>query len=236
MDDAAVRAKIAELTAEIVPSARSEAYKAWQRAPHALEMDELEALALSGLAAAAARWPEYCRKNQHDPAAFEYFYAYALRRMRGSILDYLRSQDWVTRSARTKAKVLREAGADRGASDAELAAASGMSIEEVRATNAAVAARPVSIDAEPYDVAGEDDVEGQAVVSEVLGAVTGVIGRLGDPARTLLALKYYHGIPVPDLAACIGVSAEEAARLHQGAILEIHGAMMKAVALLAHLA
>lgn len=230
MTEAEVRARIGELVAEIVPIARSEAYRVWQKAPHALEMDELEALALSGLAAAAARWPTYCAAHGHDPSRFEYFYAYSLRRMRGSMLDHLRSQDWVTRSARTKAKALREAGADRGLSDAELAAASGMSIEEVRATNAAVSARPVSIDAEPYDVAGQDDVEGQAVVGEVLAAMSGVIDRLGKRERVILALRYYHGMLLPELAPYAGVTADEAARLHQGAILEIHKAMLEVVA------
>jgi RNA polymerase sigma factor for flagellar operon FliA len=225
-----IRARIGELVADIVPSARSEAYRVWQRAPHALEMDELEALALSGLAAAAARWPTYCAKHRHDPSRFEYFYAYALRRMRGSMLDYLRSQDWVTRSARTKAKVLREAGADRGLSDAELARVTGMGIDEVRATNAAVSARPVSIDAEPYDVAGQDDVEGQAVVSEVLAALSAVVVELPETARTVLVLRYYHSMTVPELAPYVGVSVDEAARLHQGAILAIHKAMLGVVA------
>jgi RNA polymerase sigma factor for flagellar operon FliA len=225
-----VRARIGELTAEIVPSARGEAYRVWQKAPHALEMDELEALALSGLAAAQHRWFRYCAEHHHDPAAFQFYRAYCLRRMRGSMLDYLRSQDWVTRSARTRAKVLREAGSDRGLSDAELARASGMSIGEVRATNAAVSARPVSIDAEPYDVAGQDDVEGQAVVSEVLSALSAVVARLPEPVRIILVLRYYHSMPLPELAPYAGVSADEAARLHQGAIFEIHRAMLEVVA------
>jgi RNA polymerase sigma factor for flagellar operon FliA len=230
MDDAAVRARVAELTAEIVPSARPEAYRVWQRAPHALEIDELESLALSGLAAAAARWPVYCAQKGHDPARFEYFRAYALRRMRGAMLDHLRAQDWVTRSARTRAKALRDAGQDRGLSDAELARATGMTLAEVRETNAAVAARPVSIDAEPHDVAGEDDVEGQAVVGEVLLALSGTVTRLPERSRVILALRYYHGLPFPEAAALAGVTEDEASRLHREAILEIHGAMMKAVA------
>ena len=82
MNEEEVRARVSELTAEIVPSARSEAYRVWQRAPHALEMDELEALALSGLAHAAARWPKYCAGKGFDPTAFEFFRAYCLRRMR----------------------------------------------------------------------------------------------------------------------------------------------------------
>jgi RNA polymerase sigma factor FliA len=227
---AAVRERINVLIAEIMPQARAEAYKVWQRAPHVLEMDELESLALSGLAAAGARWPEYCAKNGHDPTAYQFFSAYSLRRMRGSMLDYLRSQDWVTRSARTRAKALRAAGQDRGLTEAELSTATGIAVADIRETMAAVSARPVSIDAEPHDVAGSDDVEGSAVVSEVLAAVTGVIARLGDPARTVLVLRYYCNMTVQDLAAVIGVTEDEAVRLHQRAVLEIHTAMMRAVA------
>jgi RNA polymerase sigma factor for flagellar operon FliA len=230
MDDAEVRARVDGLVAGLVPQARSEAYKVWQRAPHALEMDELESLALSGLAAAGARWPAYCAEKGHDPGALEYFAAYALRRMRGSMLDWLRSQDWVTRSARTRAKLLRDAGQDRGLTDAELAAATGMDLATVRETIAAVSARPVSMDAEPHDVQSADDVEGQAVVSQVLSAACGVIDRLGDPSRTILVLRYYHGLTVPELAACIGLAAEEASRLYQEALFEVHGAMLAAVA------
>jgi RNA polymerase sigma factor for flagellar operon FliA len=230
MDDAEVRARVGELVAGLVPQARSEAYKVWQRAPHALEMDELESLALSGLAAAGARWPAYCAEKGHDPGALEYFAAYALRRMRGSMFDWLRSQDWMTRSGRTRAKMLRDAGQDRGLSDAELAAATGLDITVVRETIASVSARPVSMDAEPHDVQSADDVEGQAVVSQVLNAACGVIDRLGDPFRTILVLRYYHGLAVPELAACLGLAADEASRLYQEALFEVHGAMLAAVA------
>jgi RNA polymerase sigma factor for flagellar operon FliA len=230
MDEAAVRLRVAELTAEIVPSARAEAYRVWQRAPHALEMDELEAIALSGLAAAAARWPVYCASRGFSPTAFEFFRAYVTRRMRGAMLDHLRSQDWVTRSARTKVKALRAAGQDRGLSEAELAQVTGMGIGEVRGALAAVAARPVSMDAEPHDVAAEDDVEGQATVSQVLGVMSGVINRLGHHVRVILVLHYYQGMTLADLAPYAGVTPDEASRLHQAAILEIHAEMLAVVA------
>jgi RNA polymerase sigma factor for flagellar operon FliA len=152
------------------------------------------------------------------------------RRMRGAMLDYLRSQDWVTRSARAKVKALRAAGQDRGLSETELARATGMDIAEVRSALAAVAARPVSMDAEPHDVAAEDDVEGQAVVSQVLGVMSGVIRRFGHHARMILILAYYEGMTVADLAPYVGVTPDEAVKLHQLAILEIHAEMLKVVA------
>jgi RNA polymerase sigma factor FliA len=229
VSDPEVRARISELTADIMPQARAEAFKVWQRAPHVLELDELEALALSGLAAAAARWETYCAEKGHDPHAYEYFPAYCLRRMRGAMLDWLRSQDWVTRSARTRAKAIRDAGQDQGLTEAELAAATGLTEDEVRDTIAAVASRPVSLDAEPHDVAGEEDVEGAVVVGQVLAAVAGVMEGLAPAARVILALRYYHGLSLADAALAAGVEPEEGARMHAEAILAVHEAMLRAV-------
>ena len=229
-EDPEVAARVAGLVAEIVPQARAEAYKVWSRAPHALELDELHAIALKGLAEASARWQVYCAEKGHDPRAFEYFPAYVLARMRGAMLDNLRSQDWVTRSDRTRAKAIRDAGQDRGASEAELAAATGMSVTEVRSTLAAVSARPVSIDAEPHDVADEMSVESQVLVAEVLSAVTEVTRSLPPDIQVLLALRYYVGRSLADAAAALGLDPAEAARRHVAAVLAIHDAMLRKVA------
>jgi RNA polymerase sigma factor FliA len=228
--DPEVAAKVAELVASLVPQARAEAYKVWTRAPHALELDELHAIALKGLAEASARWETYCDEKGHDPHAYEYFPAYCLARMRGAMLDWLRAQDWVTRSDRMRAKQIRDAGQDRGATEGELAAATGMTVELVRSTVAAVAARPVSIDAEPHDVADEADVESQAVVGEVLAAVTAAAGALPPQIQVLLAMRYYAGRSIAEAAEILGLDPAQAARWHTDAILAIHDSMLKMVA------
>jgi RNA polymerase sigma factor FliA len=227
--DPEVAAVVAAKVAEMVPQARAEAYKVWQRAPHALELDELHAIALKGLAEASARWQVYCHENQRDPRRYEFLPPYFLARMRGAMLDNLRAQDWVTRSDRTRAKAIREAGQDRGASEAELAAATGLTVAEVRSTMAAVSARPVSIDAEPHDVPAEADVESQAMVSEVLGAVTAVTGKLPPETQVLLAMRYYVGRSISEAAEVLGLDPAEAARRHTSAILAVHDVMLKVV-------
>jgi RNA polymerase sigma factor FliA len=229
MPDPDVAAEVSRRVTDMVPQARAEAYKVWQRAPHALELDELHSLALSGLAHAAARWQLYCWEQGHSPLAWEFFPAYCLRRMRGAMLDYLRSQDWVTRSDRTRAKAIRDAGQDRGATEAELAASTGMSVGQVRETIAAVAARPVSIEAEPHDVPDPGDVESQAVVSEVLASVLAAAAALPPPVQILMAMRYYAGQPLSEAAEALGMDQAEAARLHTDAVLSIHSAMLSAV-------
>jgi RNA polymerase sigma factor FliA len=228
--DPEVAARVAELVAEVMPQARAEAYKVWSRAPHALELDELHAIALKGLAEAAARWETYCSERGHNPRAYEFFGAFVMARMRGAMLDSLRSQDWVTRSDRTRAKAIRDAGQDRGATDGELAAATGLTVAEVRSTMAAVSARPVSMDAEPHDVAAETDVESAAMVSEVLGTATAVTAQMAPETQVLLAMRYYAGRSISEAAQILGRDPAEAARRHTSAILEVHDSMLKVVA------
>lgn len=231
MTDAELEAELDKLADEIRPQARAEAWKAFQRAPHALELDELHSIALTGLAQARRRWPAYCEKYGYSPYRTEFFAAFTLRRIRGAILDAMRANDWVTRSARTRAKRLRDAGSDQGRPETELAAVTGLTSREIRDVTAAVAARPVSFDAEPQDVAdAAEDVEGAAVVSSVLDAVASAVARLDKLAREVLALHYYEGLPVPAVAGSLGVPAREARDAYERGVYAVHNAMLLAVA------
>jgi DNA-directed RNA polymerase specialized sigma subunit len=46
----------------------------------------------------------------------------------------------------------------------------------------------------------------------------------------ILVLRYYQGMTLADLAPYAGVTPDEASRLHQATILEIHAEMLKVVA------
>lgn len=226
--DPELKARIDQMAADFMPQVRAEAWKVYQRAPHALELEELVSLGLLGMTQAVNAWPRYCHKNGFDPNATHYLIAYILRRVRGAMLDALRSQDWVTRSARTRAKALREAGQDQGLSEDELAERSGMTVSEVRATMAAVAARPVSLDAEPHDMAAAESTESRAVVSFILQAATAELRRHSPQVQAVTVLRYFHGYSNAEAAAVLGVEESDAARWHQEAVTSMHAAMVKA--------
>lgn len=224
-----LKARIDQMAADFMPQVRAEAWKVHQRAPHALELEEMVSLGLLGMTQAVAAWPRYCHKNGFDPEATQYLIAYILRRVRGAMLDALRSQDWVTRSARTRAKQLREAGQDQGLSDAELAHRTGMSVREVRETMAAVAARPVSLDAEPHDVPDQVATESRVVVSSIMSAAGSVLRERTPLEQALIALRYYYGLPVPEAAAVLGMEEVDASSLLMGTVATMHEAMVRAV-------
>lgn len=227
--DPEIKARIDKMAADFMPQVRAEAWKIYQRAPHALDLDEMVSLGLLGLSQANAKWADYCWRRGFDPDRTEYFIAYVLRRVKGAMLDALRSQDWVTRSSRTKAKILRDAGQDLGLDEETLARRAGMTVQEVRDTLAAVSARPVSLDAEPHDLPAAVSTESQAVVSSVLQACMYQVTIRSPEHRAVVALVYYYGKSVAEAAEVIGITEDEAARLHQEVILAAHSAMVRAV-------
>src|SRR5919202_3963357 len=77
--------------------------------------------------------------ERYEPGRGVKFETYAIARIRGAIVDELRSIDWVPRSVRAKARALErgfktlEARVNRRPSDAEVAAAMGTSEEDLQA-------------------------------------------------------------------------------------------------------
>ncbi len=78
--------------------------------------------------------------DKFDPAAGYKFETYAIARIKGAILDELRSIDWVPRSVRAKARAIEKAYAKlegelhRTPTDDELAAELGMSEDQLQTT------------------------------------------------------------------------------------------------------
>ena len=238
--------EIRRLVLEMMPQAKSEAWKVFSAAPHALDLDDLTSLAYAGLMMAAARWPAYCAERNFSPGCGQvpcaepgtcgtrYFAAYSLRRIRGAMLDAMRSADWVTRSTRAKAKALRDAGQDLGRTEGELAEATRLTPNQIRDTMAGVAARPVSFDSlaadgAPHDVPDPGDTESQVVVSSILNAVLEAMDGLDAETQVILALRYHRDLGLDQIAEMLGTDRDRAERLHDAGVLAIHSVMVKAV-------
>ena len=157
-----------------------------------------------------------------------YFAAYSLRRIRGAMLDEMRSSDWVTRSTRARARALRDAGQDLGRTEDELAAATGLTPKQVRDTLAGVAARPVSFDAETHDVPDPGDTESQAAVSSILAAVVQAMSALDAETQVILAFRYHQGLDFARIAEVLRTDEQRVVELHNAGVLAVHAVMVRA--------
>ncbi len=88
------------LIAQYAPLVRRQALQMLARLPASVELDDLMQAGMMGLLDAIRRY------QQMADAQFE---TYAITRIRGAMLDELRSQDWLPRSVRTKSRQIESA-------------------------------------------------------------------------------------------------------------------------------
>ena len=115
-----------QLIMDYAPLIRFVSQRIAARLPSNIEIDDLISAGVIGLMDAI---------EKYDPSRDNKFKTYAEFRIRGAILDELRSQDWVPRSVRDKAKKIERTYAEleqkygRTITDAELSDALGMDLE-----------------------------------------------------------------------------------------------------------
>src|SRR6187402_2538534 len=108
-----------QLIMDYAPLIRFVAQRIAARLPSNIDIDDLISAGVIGLMDAI---------EKYDPSRDNKFKTYAEFRIRGAILDELRSQDWVPRSVRDKSKLLDktmvqlESELGRAATDEEVAA------------------------------------------------------------------------------------------------------------------
>jgi RNA polymerase sigma factor FliA len=115
-----------------------------RRLPSHVNRDDLSSAAMLGLAQAARSWDPARRLQQAGQAARSWdpdrgasFERHAATRIRGALLDELRDSDWASRSVRSRARRLQQAGEEltgrlgRAPTQAELAAELGTDAQTV---------------------------------------------------------------------------------------------------------
>lgn len=204
----------------------------WRTATHALRKDDMISLANLGLVDAASRWLAYCEKNEYDPAAVQYFKVFAALRIRGTIRDFLRKEDWVTRTLRSKSKKLKDAGQDEGLSVEDLASLTGMTVSEINKVNAKLASKPVSLDAkiglQDYEnntkeiqIKEDIDTEGKAFANEILRSFVKAFKTLSQDMQVVLTLHYFTKLDFRRIAEELNLSEAKVSQLHIAGITYI---------------
>lgn len=180
--------------------------------------------------------------DKFDPGRGFKFETYAISRIKGAILDELRSMDWVPRSVRAKARAMEkaysklEAELHRSPTDAELAAELRITEDQYQQTltqisSAGVAAldEMLSGNAERGEAAtlGEtipDKSDGPAVVfenDEMRRLVARTINHLPEREKFVLTLYYYEGLTLAEIGHVLNVTESRVCQIHTKAVLHL---------------
>jgi RNA polymerase sigma factor for flagellar operon FliA len=208
--------------------------------PQNVEQSDLVSYGIFGLIDAIEKF---------DPDRGYKFETYAIARIKGAILDELRSIDWVPRSVRAKARALEKAYAKleaelhRTPSDEELAAELGFTEDQLQTALSQISfVGLVALD-EMLSVGGDrgealtlgdtiaDSVDGPVGVYEVeemRQILAQAINRMPEREKVVLTLYYYEGLTLAEIGQVLGVTESRVCQIHTKAILQLRSRLVAA--------
>ena len=221
------------LVTQYAPLVKRIAYHLMAKLPASVQVDDLVQNGMIGLLDALGRFEEGMG------AQFE---TYAVQRIRGSMLDGLRENDWLPRGLRKEMrrvetailKLEHENG--RQPSEGELASALDMTLSDYQR---------LLLDARGHqlvyleDLSGEDDdyldhhasgvsLDPLAILEEsnMRAALIGAIANLPEREKMMMALYYEQDLNLREIGAVMGVTESRVCQLHSQAVARLRAEVL----------
>ena len=204
------------------------------RLPSHIDLDDLHNTGVIGLMDAI---------EKYDPEKNCKFKTYAEFRIKGAILDQLRSLDWVPRSVRQKSRRLERAYGDveqrlgRSASDDEVADSLGLQLDKFHELLNQV--RGISlVNLEEIRGGGQEgdrngnyadiieDVNAENPYStlklhEMRSIVADTIATLPEKERLVISLYYYEDLNMKEIGNILGITESRVCQIHTKSVLRL---------------
>jgi RNA polymerase sigma factor for flagellar operon FliA len=180
--------------------------------------------------------------TRYEPTREVKFESYAMSRIRGAIIDELRSTDWIPRSVRMKARQFERTVAElesalrRTPTDEEVAEAMEMDVEEIRKFLGQLSlVNVVALDELLVDDGGggsprlvdtlQDstalDPQAMAEHGEARQLLARAVEQLPDREKVVVSLYYFEGLTLAEIGRVLGVTESRICQLHTKAVLHL---------------
>jgi RNA polymerase sigma factor for flagellar operon FliA len=177
-----------------------------------------------------------------DPDRGTSFAGYAATRIRGAIVDELRGLDWASRSVRRLARRVDDARTQlsvtlgRPATDAELAAALGIGLDELDSHREDLS-RAVVMSLQGFDDSTIDDVLPASGITpaealeqrERIAYLHDAVQQLPERLRLVVEGYFFQERPMLEIAAELGVTESRISQLRAEAVTLLRGALNAAL-------
>jgi RNA polymerase sigma factor for flagellar operon FliA len=184
------------------------------RMPDSVDPDDLVSDGVLGLMDAIERF---------EPARGLSFQTFAVPRIRGAIIDGMRSMDFVPRSVRDKlriiqrAQVILEERLGRVAEDEEVAREVGIPVQQLRDLVRQANSNHANLD--DFDLADElsSAADHHVEQGDVNASLMRVVDQLGERDQVIIALYYFEGLTLAEIGQVLGVTESRVSQVHRRA-------------------
>ncbi len=220
------------LVEQYLPLVKYNGERIWARLPEGVELDDLISAGVFGLMDAI---------DAFDMTRGVKFETYCVPRIRGAMLDELRTMDWVPRLVRSKASKLNEAvktletRTGRQPTAAELAVHMEMSTEELEKMMVeANAVGLISLDKKWYETDSYKDVREIDILEDKKGEdptrriqkadlMRLVTKGLNRNERLIIILYYYEELTMKEIGATLDLSESRVSQMHSSIVQRLQG-------------
>ncbi|MGE0757022.1 MAG: FliA/WhiG family RNA polymerase sigma factor [Pirellulaceae bacterium] len=215
------------LVERYLPLVRYNGERIWARLPEGVELDDLVSAGIFGLMDAIEAF---------DLTRGVKFETYCVPRIRGAMLDELRTMDWVPRLVRSKASKLQEATKTletrlgRHPSEHELAQHMSMSVEDLeKMVVEASAVNLISLNKKWYETDSYKDVREIDILEDKKGEdptrriqkndlMRLVTKGLNRNERLIIILYYYEELTMKEIGATLDLSESRVSQMHSSIV------------------
>jgi RNA polymerase sigma factor FliA len=222
------------LLMEHLPTVRYLARRIHERLPQHVELDDLVSAGVVGLIDAFSKF-DHDKKVQ--------FKSYAQFRIRGAILDSLRTLDWSPRELRRKGRAVEEAirsvtqRVGRAPSEQEIANQMELSLADYQGLLGDLKGLEIgSLHMERSEDSGdeelayipgspEEDPLFRCLKGEMKQRLADAIDELPEKERMVLTLYYYEELTMREIGLTLGVVESRVSQIHSSAVLRLRTAL-----------
>ena len=201
-----------ELVMQYLPAVRAMAYRLRERLPSSIDVDDLISIGTEEMIKLSRRYD----KLQNDS-----FWGYGKKRVYGSMLDYLRSLDVMSRANRRVLKLVNKeidkyiAIYEEEPSDEYISEITGEDIEKIReARDGAKIISVMPINEQITIYSGEDTTQ-LVEKDELLEVVKSILLGFKEREQMIIQLYYFEELSLKEISEVLNISESRISQIHK---------------------
>jgi len=207
-----------ELVLQYLPAVRAMAYRLRERLPASVDVNDLISIGTEEMIKLSRRYD----KDQNDS-----FWGYGKKRVYGSMLDFLRSLDTMSRANRRLIKMvdneitayLSEHGNEPD--DAYLAQVLGEDIEKIaEARNSSMIVSVMSLNEQVTILSGEDTAQ-KVEKDELMEMVQTILTTFNEREQMIIQLYYFEELNLKEISGILDISESRISQIHKKLLAKI---------------